>query len=93
MATNPLAAPPKALNSATNCGIAVIFTYLASIDPMVAPIIRPRIIHSIFISVYLRVVAIIAINIPIAENLFPFRAVLGEDSCFNPIIKIEADIK
>ncbi len=44
-------------------------------------------------SVYFKVVAMIAISIPKAESLFPFLAVRGEDNFFNPIIKIEPDIR
>ena len=89
--TIALAAPPKALNTATSWGIAVICTYLERVSPIIDPIIRPNIIHSMLVSVYFRTVTTIAISIAIDESLLPFLAVAGEASLFIPKMNKAAD--
>ena len=93
IATIALAAPPKALKTATSWGIAVICTYLDNIIPIEDPIINPRIIHSRLVSVYFKTVTMIAINIAIEESLLPFLAVAGDANLLIPNINMDADIR
>ena len=45
LATSAAAPPPTPLNSATICGIAVIFTEYAPMAPMIRPITMPTIMR------------------------------------------------
>jgi len=81
------------LKMATNWGIAVIWTYLERIIPNNPPITIPIIIHSKLLSVYFKIVTIIAMSIPKDANLLPFLAVVGDANLFSPIMNKEADIR
>jgi hypothetical protein len=76
-ATSATAPPPTPLNSATICGIAVIFTFRAAGTPTTVPITTPRTISSQSPICSLSRVAATATAIPTAAILFPWRAVAG----------------
>ena len=97
-ATSMAAPPPRPLNSATICGIAVILTEYAPH----APSTRPTPI-AIAMSVQLRAgtspppgpwscgsTAIMAITMPMAAMIFPRRAVFGEPSSLIPMMNSTA---
>ena len=69
------------MNSATICGIAVIFTFLAEGTPTAVPITTPRMISQTVLepwnSPLWSSVAITAIAIPTAAILLPRTAVRG----------------
>ena len=86
-ATRAEAAPPKPLNTATNSGIAVICTFLASNRPIRPPTTIPPTINSNSTMSWSNKVTSTPISIPIAANWFPLRAVPGEFKSFTPRIK------
>ncbi len=77
--TSAAAPPPTPLNSATICGIAVIFTRRAATAPKAAPMAPPRIITQPTCTPVCRAVTTIASAIPAAPILLPSRACLGEE--------------
>ena len=80
------APPPTPLNSATICGIAVIFTMRAEATPMTVPTATPAAISQYESICGLRSVKTIAIVMPIAAITFPERAVAGDESRLMPMI-------
>ena len=86
-AINAAAPPPTPLNSATICGIAVIFTIRAEATPMTVPTATPATISQYESISGLSRVKRIAIAIPTAATTFPERAVEGEDSRLIPTIR------
>jgi hypothetical protein len=79
-AINATVPPPTPLNSATNCGIAVILVRLAGGTPNTTPIPRPAAIRIQLIAAVSRTeisVATTAIPIPAAAIQLPRTAVLG----------------
>ena len=85
-ATRAAAPPPTPLNSATICGIAVIFTIRAPNVPTAPPIRTPITItiSPVVVKCSSGIVAPIAITIPAAAVKLPLRAPLGELSCLRP---------
>jgi hypothetical protein len=78
------------LNSATICGIAVIFTRRAPMAPPMPPMSAPTMIHQYVTTRSSKSVAPIAIAMPTAATWFPERAVRGEESRFRPMMKSDA---
>ena len=81
------APPPTPLNSATICGIAVIFTRRAEATPITVPTATPAAISQYESISGLRSVKTIAIAMPTAATTFPERAVAGEESRLMPMIR------
>src|SRR4051812_6145475 len=79
IATSAAAPPPTPLNSATICGIAVIFTRRAPTAPNVLPIAAAITISHVMWTVSFSSVATIATTMPTAPIQFPRRAVAGDD--------------
>jgi hypothetical protein len=78
-ATNAAAPPPTPLNSATICGIAVIFTRRAATAPKPPPIaIAITIAHQLVLPALIQVTTIATI-IPAAPIWLPRRACAGFD--------------
>ena len=77
--TSAAAPPPTPLNSATICGIAVIFTLRAPTAPSTAPIAAPTMIRQPMCTCGRASVTTIAHAMPNAPTQFPRRAVVGED--------------
>ncbi len=73
-ATSAAAPPPTPLNSATICGIAVIFTRRAATAPNVPPIAEPTTIRQYESTCSFASVTTIAIAMPTAPIQFPRRA-------------------
>ena len=73
------APPPTPLNSATICGIAVIFTCRAAGTPTAAPSAMPSAISPQLPSLALQQVAITAMAMPTAAMRLPRTAVVGPD--------------
>ena len=71
------APPPTPLNSATICGIAVIFTWRAAGTPTAVPMTMPRTIRPQFPIPGNRKVAITAMAMPTAAMRLPRTAVRG----------------
>ena len=78
------APPPTPLNSATICGIAVIFTLRAAGTPTAVPIATPRTISSQSPTPRLSSVATTAIAMPTAATWLPRTAVRGPRSMCSP---------
>ncbi len=78
-ATSAAAPPPTPLNSATICGIAVIFTRRAATAPKTAPIAPPTIMSQPTCTPVWAPVTTIASAIPAAPIRFPSRACFGEE--------------
>jgi hypothetical protein len=72
------------LNSATICGIAVIFTWRAAGTPTAVPIATPRAISPQLPIPGISSVAITAIAIPTAAMRLPRTAVRGPVNPINP---------
>ncbi len=90
--TNEISAtapPPTPLNSATICGIAVIFTLRALGMPTAVPIARPTTISSQSPTPGLSSVAPTAIAMPTAAIWLPRTAVRGPRSMCSPTMNIE----
>jgi hypothetical protein len=84
MAISPAAPPPTPLNSATSCGIAVIFTRRAATSPATEPTARTIRISARFISsMPLKNKTTVAMSAPAAPSKTPVRAVRGEDIDFS----------
>ena len=81
------APPPTPLNSATICGIAVIFTIRAEATPITVPTATPAAINQYESISGLRSVKTTAIAMPIAATMFPERAVAGDESRLMPTMK------
>ena len=82
--TSAAAPPPTPLNSATICGIAVIFTLRAPTSPITAPIAAPAAIHhQPVVTSFLNSVTTIATSIPAAPIWLPSRACLGDERNFS----------
>ena len=78
--TSAAAPPPTPLNSATICGIAVIFTLRAPTAPMTAPTAPPAaMIHQPVTTSLRRSVTTIATSIPAAPIWLPRRAWRGDE--------------
>ncbi len=73
------APPPTPLNSATICGIAVIFTRRAATAPKPPPITIPIAISQKLPMPFCANVTTTASSIPIAPTWFPRLAVAGEE--------------
>ena len=70
--------PPTPLNSATSCGIAVIFVSRAGGTPSTTPTSRPATISGQFVVCRISTsVAITAMAMPVAAIQLPRTAVLG----------------
>ena len=72
--------PPTPLNSATNCGIAVILVFLAGGTPRITPMAKPATMSIQLIGAVSRIlirVATTAIPMPMAAIQLPRTAVLG----------------
>ena len=78
-ATSAAAPPPTPLNSATICGIAVIFTRRAATAPNAPPSTAPSTISQVMCTLSFSSVATIAITMPTAPIWLPRRAVAGDD--------------
>ncbi len=83
------APPPTPLNSATICGIAVIFTCRAAGTPTAMPSAIPRAIRPQLPSFGLSSVAITAIAMPTAAMRLPRTAVVGPESPLSPWMNSE----
>ncbi len=81
------APPPKPFNSATICGIAVIFTVRAIQMPSAVPTTMPAMMISYETICRSNRVMTIAISIPIPDRRFPCRAVAGLFSFLRPMMK------
>ena len=81
------APPPTPLNSATICGIAVIFTLRAAGIPTAVPITRPSTIRPQSPISSPSSVAITAIAMPTAATWLPRTAVRGPRSMCRPMMK------
>ena len=82
--------PPTPLNSATNCGIAVILVFLAGGTPRITPTTRPATMRIQLIDAVLRTeisVATTAMPIPVAAIQLPRTAVFGPVSPDRPRMK------
>ena len=91
--TSAEAMPPKPLNAATICGIAVIWTRTANQPPMIEPTTRPATtVVQLRMSSETRVITVAA-NMPVAAIRLPVRAVRGVPSCFNPTMNATADAR
>jgi hypothetical protein len=77
------------LNSATICGIAVIFTLRAAGTPTATPIATPTTISSQSPTPGCSSVAPTAIAIPTAATWLPRTAVRGPRSIRSPVMNIE----
>ena len=78
--------PPNPLSNPTICGMAVIFTVRASQMPMAEPTRMPaqmRLKERMELS---SSAAMMAISMPMADNMLPRRAVAGELNRFNPMM-------
>ena len=89
-ATSTEATPPKPLNSATSCGIAVISMRTASTPPTRAPATTPARISSKLRIWRLSSVAITASNMAQAPSRLPRTAVRGWVSPLRPRMKSTA---
>ena len=91
-ATSAAAPPPTPLNSATICGIAVIFTRLAPTTPTTPPMATPikMIVTPAVVKWSKGSVARSAITMPAAAVKLPLRAPFGELSCLSPRMKSTA---
>ncbi len=78
------APPPTPLNSATICGIAVIFTWRAAGTPTAVPSATPSTIRPQLPSPGFSSVAITAITMPTAAMRLPRTAVVGPESPRRP---------
>ena len=86
-AISAIAPPPTPLNSATICGIAVIFTLRAAGTPIAVPITMPSAMRP-QLPVSLRSsVAMTATAMPTAAVRLPRTAVVGLVSCARPMMK------
>ena len=83
------APPPTPLNSATICGIAVIFTLRALGTPTATPIATPTTISSQSPTPGCSSVAMTAIAMPTAATWLPRTAVRGPRSMCRPAMNIE----
>ena len=83
-AISATAPPPTPLNSATICGIWVIFTWRAAGTPTAVPIAMPRTIRPQLPMPGISSVAITAIAMPTAAMRLPRTAVLGPVSPLSP---------
>ncbi len=83
-AISAAAPPPTPLNSATICGIAVIFTRCAATTPMTVPTARPTAIQVNDTTDSSHRVATMATSMPTAATTLPRRAVRGVDRNFRP---------
>ena len=83
-AISATAPPPTPLNSATICGIAVIFTWRAAGMPTAVPIATPRMIRPQLPIPGMSSVAITAIAMPTAAMRLPRTAVRGPVSPISP---------
>ena len=81
------APPPTPLNSATICGIAVIFTLRAAGTPTAVPSATPSTIRPQLPSSGFSSVAITAIAMPTAAMRLPRTAVVGPESPRRPWMK------
>ena len=81
------APPPTPLNSATICGIAVIFTLRAAGTPTAVPMARPMTISAQSPMLSLSSVATTAIAMPAAATRLPRTAVRGPRSMCSPTMK------
>jgi hypothetical protein len=81
------APPPTPLNSATICGIAVIFTLRAAGTPTAVPMARPRISSGQSAIRSSSSVATTAITMPAAATRLPRTAVRGPRSMCSPTMK------
>jgi hypothetical protein len=86
-AISATAPPPTPLNSATICGIAVIFTERAAGTPTAMPTARPTTINPQSPMRSSSSVATTAIAMPAAATQFPRRAVRGWFRKCNPTTK------
>ncbi len=75
------------MNSATICGIAVIFTLRAAGMPTAVPIATPTTISAQSPMLSLSSVATTAIAMPVAATRFPRTAVRGPRSMCRPTMK------
>ena len=88
------APPPTPLNSATNCGIAVIFTVRAPTRPIAAPITPPAtMIHQPVTTSSRNRVTTIATSIPSAPIWLPRRACRGDERKRSARMKAAIGIK
>ena len=72
--------PPTPLNSATSCGIAVIFVFFAGGTPRITPMANPAAMSIQLIDAVSRIlirVATTAMPMPVAAIQLPRTAVLG----------------
>ena len=83
-AISATAPPPTPLNSATICGIAVIFTWRAAGMPTAVPIATPRMIRPQLPIPGMSSVAITAMAMPTAAMRLPRTAVRGPVSPISP---------
>ena len=74
------APPPTPLNSATICGIAVIFTWRAAGTPTAVPSAMPSAIRPQLPSLGFSSVAITAMAMPTAAMRLPRTAVVGPEA-------------
>ena len=81
------APPPTPLNSATICGIAVIFTWRAAGTPTAVPSATPIAISAQLPSFAFNRVAITAIAMPTAAMRLPRTAVVGPERPRRPWMK------
>ena len=78
------APPPKALNTATICGIAVILTVRASTTPITDPTITPPMMNSNSMMFRSNNVTPAAMSIASAASRLPYRAVAGVRNSISP---------
>ncbi len=83
------APPPTPLNSATICGIAVIFTLRAAGIPTAVPIATPSTIRPHLPMPGRSSVSATAIAMPVAATMLPLRAVAGLVMNWRPTMNIE----
>ena len=87
-AISATAPPPTPLNSATICGIAVIFTCRAAGTPMTVPSAMPPKISAasppVFTMPWISSVVTRAMSMPTAATRLPSAAVLGPESPLSP---------
>ena len=83
-AISATAPPPTPLNSATICGIAVIFTWRAAGTPTIVPTTRPKAIRPQLPIPSIRNVATSAMAMPTAAMRLPRTAVRGPVSPDSP---------
>jgi hypothetical protein len=83
-ATSTEAAPPKPLNSATNSGMPVIWTFMASRAPTTAPTATPAARKRKSTMARSRRVTTTATNMPVAPSRLPRAAVRGRPRDLRP---------